>query len=107
MTSLISREVLNIERNIQMEIVIDNEVSVPVSSGKRGGGARKGKSKYPLAALEVGQSFWVTRKFEKSLRGTASRYKRQNPGWNYCVRIEDTADIAGVPERGVRVWRTA
>lgn len=90
-----------------MEIVIDNEVSIPTGSGRRGGGVRKGISKYPLAALEVGQSFWVTRKFEKSLRGTASRYKRQNPGWNYCVRIEVTADIAGVPERGVRVWRMA
>jgi len=56
---------------------------------------------YPFAQMEVGDSFVVTGDAKKilSAKAGASKWKSQNPGWDY-----GTSKVA---QNEVRIWRTA
>lgn len=86
------------------EVVVESGIPVPERKSLREF-AKKRESKYPVAKLEVGQSFWVPKAKSLSARGTASRFKKQNPEWEYTVRVEGRTNAEGVVESGVRVYR--
>jgi len=67
---------------------IEDGIEIPPRNSPRG-------SKYPFAALEVGQSFLVTDVKIVSLRGAAWHAQKRN-GHKYSVRAV---------EGGVRIWR--
>ena len=83
-----------------MEVTIENNIEIPAADNR--GRWKKENVKYPIGKLEVKESFWVEKAKSLSLRCTASRYKRLNPGWNYTVRSENLDD-----KDGCRIWRTA
>lgn len=86
-----------------VEIKIESGIEVPQKRAFAPRGPRK--SKYPVSQLQPGESFWVPKAKSLSARGTASRYKKQNPEWEYTVRVEDRTNAEGVVESGVRVYR--
>jgi hypothetical protein len=83
-----------------MEVIIDSNIEIPAQETR--GRWKKAHAKYPMSKLNVKDSFWVPKAQGPSMRCTASRFKRQNPGWNYTVRSEQNAG-----EDGCRIWRTA
>ena len=86
------------------EVVVESGIPVPERKSLREF-AKKRESKYPVAKLEVGQSFWVPSEKSLSLRGTAARHKKLNPGFEYTVRSEVRTSPDGVETVGVRVYR--
>ncbi len=50
-----------------------------------------------LSTMQVGESRFFGAGTKATVRGYASRYKAQHPGWNYTTRTED---------EGMRLWRT-
>ena len=88
------------------DIVIETGIEVPPRKSMRDIAKRR-ESKYPVGKLEVGQSFWVAKEKAFSARGTASRYKKLNPGFEYTVRAEEKVNAEGIAEKGVRVFRLA
>ena len=86
------------------EVVVESGIPVPERKSLRSF-AKKRESKYPVSKLEVGQSFWVPKAKSLSARGTASRFKKQNPEWGYTVRVEGRTNAEGVVESGVRDYR--
>jgi len=85
-------------------IEIESNICVPERQRKGRRGPRQ--SKYPVAKLEAGQSFWVPKSVANSARGTAARHKKLNPDFDYTARTEDRTDAEGVVHAGVRVFRT-
>ena len=83
-----------------MEVTIESNVEIPVEDNR--GRWRKEKIMYPVNKLGVKESFWICKEKSSSLRCTASRFKRLNPGWNYTVRSEKNDG-----KDGCRIWRTA
>lgn len=80
-----------------MTFTIEADIPMPTRQGGRAG------SKYPFAALDVGESFLVPHGADKevsvgTLRSSLSAFKRRNPdSGKFSVRTV---------EGGVRVWRT-
>lgn len=56
------------------------------------------KKVYPIAELEVGDSFTVKKAIINKVRSSLSTYKGRTPGFNYHYQII---------KRKVRIWRTA
>ena len=83
-----------------MEVTIEQNIEIPKVSNR--GHWKKEQPLYPVAKLNVKDSFWICKEKSGSLRCTASRFKRLNPGWNYTVRSEK---VDG--KDGCRIWRTA
>jgi hypothetical protein len=83
-----------------MEVTIESNITIP-ERGYRGRGKQE-NTKYPMGKLGVNDSFWVPKAQAASMRCTASRHKRNNPGWDYTVRTEQQKDLPGC-----RIWRTA
>ena len=70
---------------------IESHVPIPLKSSKGGR-----KIKYPVADLEVGDSFTVPIGMIGSLRSVVSRYAYNNPKRKFTTRTEGDR---------VRVWR--
>jgi len=80
-----------------MDITIQDNIPIPPSRG------RKGKSKYPIADLKPGQSFFVPLTESKMLPENICRYLH-NMGHRYGFSVS-TRILVENRVRGVRVWR--
>jgi hypothetical protein len=62
-------------------------------------GGRSGKSKYPFAAMQVGQMFWADSDTKPTtLRSAIGIFQKKNPGYHFAVRTV---------EGKVGVWRVS
>lgn len=73
--------------------MIEIEKGIPMPERSKTG--RKGK--YPFSEMEVGDSFFLDDKTQKSVASTVTS-ARKKFGFTFAARDEDT---------GVRIWRTA
>lgn len=80
------------------------EDDVPIPSDRSRG------SKYPIARLKVGQSFWFPAKSEGSVKGLRNTLmaagRVAKPPIPLTARVEEK-EIKGKTVYGVRVWRVA
>lgn len=77
------------------------EKAIPIPQDQSNGGRRR----YPLNAMEVGDSFWSDQ--GQNAVNAAVAYKRRNPGWNYRSMTTKAAPDGSHCETGVRIWRIA
>jgi hypothetical protein len=64
-------------------------------------------SRYPLALMKVGDSFWEQApdfRGRNRVRSALVRWKESHPGWQFTTRAEPKSPNA--PTMGIRVWRT-
>lgn len=73
---------------------IETAVPLPLDFRKRRGAPLK----WDFAKLSVGDSFPLEEGEKDSVRVVAGRYRRRNPGWNFCMRKDGARH---------RFWRTA
>lgn len=69
------------------------EKSVPIPTGWGGSG-----SKFPLAAMEPGDSFFVVGTSRQGIHAAIDRHRRRNPTHKFTTRAEGN---------GYRTWRVA
>ena len=67
-------------------VKIDKGIPVPKETRKR-------KPKYPLAVMDIGDSFFT----DKNIKGLVSRFAKADGAKKFVVRQEG---------EGIRVWRT-
>jgi hypothetical protein len=79
------------------------EKGIPIPKGP--GRAEKGQSKYPLADMEVGDSFLVTEAKTSGFSGTFDNFRIRHPdkaAWRFSTR---TVQHEG--QKAIRIWRVA
>lgn len=86
----IKRKIICLQRDL-IEINIDKDIPIPETKVI----LPKSQS-YPFSEMKSGDSFWVPRELENSVRASASQRRRRYPGECYTSRQD---------RDGIRIWR--